>query len=50
MGNQTETTHNLVQVKGTSLYGTEVIDPFEFVRTRSGIVFVSRSEFDISRR
>jgi len=25
--------NNLVQVKGTPLYGTEVIDPFEFVRT-----------------
>jgi biotin synthase len=25
--------NNLVQVKGTPLYGTDVIDPFEFIRT-----------------
>jgi biotin synthase len=25
--------NNLVQVKGTPLYGTEKLDPFEFVRT-----------------
>ena len=25
--------NNLVQVKGTPLYGTEPLDPFEFVRT-----------------